>query len=168
MKYSIKMALYGMMYIPSFMEIDPSVQGMLRFCLSNLNDCNVGIIDLVLWITPFKWVQMPWYTYQVFGSAIQKLIEGYTYRQTDSKIISWAYFNFFKIRKVNQRGKVVPMLWRRMGSGGIALPFLTSALDWDKWSASRPGRFTAKERTSGTHWIGVYVVPEPVWTLLSK
>jgi hypothetical protein len=37
--------------------------------------------------------------------------------------------------------------------------FLTSALDGDKWSASRPGRFTAGERTPGTHWIGGWVGP---------
>jgi hypothetical protein len=30
------------------------------------------------------------------------------------------------------------------GSGGIAPPFLTSALDGDEWSASRPGRFTLR------------------------
>jgi hypothetical protein len=29
-----------------------------------------------------------------------------------------------------------------LGSGGIAPPFLTSALDGGDWSASRPGRFT--------------------------
>jgi hypothetical protein len=31
--------------------------------------------------------------------------------------------------------------------------FLTSALAGDEWSASRPCRFTPKERTLGTHWI---------------
>jgi hypothetical protein len=31
---------------------------------------------------------------------------------------------------------------------------LTSALDEDEWSASRPYRFTPKERALGTHWIG--------------
>jgi hypothetical protein len=31
--------------------------------------------------------------------------------------------------------------------------FLTSALDGGDWSASRPGHFTRRERTSGTHWI---------------
>jgi len=29
---------------------------------------------------------------------------------------------------------------------------------WD-WSASRPGRFTARERESDTHWIGGWVGP---------
>jgi hypothetical protein len=29
-----------------------------------------------------------------------------------------------------------------MGTGGITLPFLTSALDGGEWSASRPGRLT--------------------------
>jgi hypothetical protein len=32
--------------------------------------------------------------------------------------------------------------------------FLTSALDGDERSASRPGRFTPTERAPGNHWIG--------------
>jgi hypothetical protein len=36
---------------------------------------------------------------------------------------------------------------------------LTSALDGGEWSASRPGRFTPRERASGTHWIGGWVGP---------
>jgi hypothetical protein len=35
--------------------------------------------------------------------------------------------------------------------------FLTSALDGDEWSASRPGRFTPRERVPSTHWIGGWV-----------
>jgi hypothetical protein len=35
--------------------------------------------------------------------------------------------------------------------------FLTSALDGGEWSASRPGRFTSRERAPGTHWIGGWV-----------
>jgi len=31
---------------------------------------------------------------------------------------------------------------------------LTSALNGGQWSASRPGRFTPREITPGTHWIG--------------
>jgi hypothetical protein len=34
---------------------------------------------------------------------------------------------------------------------------LISALDGGEWSASRPGRFTPKERHIGTHWIGGWV-----------
>jgi hypothetical protein len=33
----------------------------------------------------------------------------------------------------------------------------TSALDGGEWLASRPGRFTARERAPGTHWIGGYL-----------
>jgi hypothetical protein len=40
------------------------------------------------------------------------------------------------------------------GSGGIAPPFLTLALDGHEWSSLRPGRFTP-----GTHWIGDWVSP---------
>jgi hypothetical protein len=35
--------------------------------------------------------------------------------------------------------------------------FLTSALAGDDWSASRPGRFTPRDRAPGTHWIGGWV-----------
>jgi hypothetical protein len=37
--------------------------------------------------------------------------------------------------------------------------FLNSALDGSEWSASRPGRFTPRERVPGTHWIGDLVSP---------
>jgi hypothetical protein len=37
--------------------------------------------------------------------------------------------------------------------------FLTSALAGGEWSASRPCRFTPRERTPGTHWIGDWVGP---------
>jgi hypothetical protein len=36
---------------------------------------------------------------------------------------------------------------------------MTSAVDGDELSASRPGRFTPKERARGTHWIGGLVGP---------
>jgi hypothetical protein len=45
------------------------------------------------------------------------------------------------------------------GSEGIAPPFLISALNWDKWSASRPYRFTLGEIALGTHWLGAWVGP---------
>jgi hypothetical protein len=34
---------------------------------------------------------------------------------------------------------------------------LTSALDGGEWSASRPGRFTARKTAPGTHWLGGWV-----------
>jgi hypothetical protein len=37
--------------------------------------------------------------------------------------------------------------------------FLTSALVGGEWSDSRPGRFTIREITTGTHWIGGWVGP---------
>jgi len=41
---------------------------------------------------------------------------------------------------------------------------LTSALDGVEWLASRPGRFTSRERAPGTYWIGGWVAPEPFLT----
>jgi hypothetical protein len=45
------------------------------------------------------------------------------------------------------------------GSGGIAPPFLTLALDGGEQSASQPGHFTPRERMPGTNWIGGWVGP---------
>jgi hypothetical protein len=39
---------------------------------------------------------------------------------------------------------------------------LTSALDGGEWLASRPRRFTPRERAPGTHWIGGWVGPRAV------
>jgi hypothetical protein len=41
------------------------------------------------------------------------------------------------------------------GSGAWLHSFLTSALDWDEWSASRRGRFNPRERAAGAHWTGL-------------
>jgi hypothetical protein len=43
--YAVEMASCGKIYLPSFMKICKGVQAILRFCLSNLDDCNVGITD---------------------------------------------------------------------------------------------------------------------------
>jgi hypothetical protein len=53
-------------------------------------------------------------------------------------------------------------------SGGIAPPFLTSALYGGKWSASRTSRSSSGERAPLTHWIGGWVGPGPAWTLWSR
>jgi hypothetical protein len=39
---------------------------------------------------------------------------------------------------------------------------LTSVLDGGEWTASRPRRFTSRERTPGIHWIGDCVGPRAV------
>jgi hypothetical protein len=44
----------------------------------------------------------------------------------------------------------------------------TSALDGGEWSASRPGRFTPRERAPVTHWIGVWVGPRAVLDAVVK
>jgi hypothetical protein len=45
---------------------------------------------------------------------------------------------------------------------------LTSALHGGEWSASRTGRFTPRERTHGTHWIGGRVGPRAVLDAVVK
>jgi hypothetical protein len=46
--------------------------------------------------------------------------------------------------------------------------YLTSALDGGEWSASRPGRFTPRERDPGTHWIGGWGGPRAVLDTVVK
>jgi hypothetical protein len=44
----------------------------------------------------------------------------------------------------------------------------TSALDGGEWSASRPGRFTPRERNPGTHWLRGWVGPSAVLDTVVK
>jgi len=44
---------------------------------------------------------------------------------------------------------------RRIGVEVQRHAFLTSVLEKDEWSTSRPGRFTPEERAPDTQWIGV-------------
>jgi hypothetical protein len=46
-----------------------------------------------------------------------------------------------------------------MGSGGIAPPFLTSALNGGDWSDSLPGHFIPSEKASDTLYTGSWVGP---------
>jgi hypothetical protein len=63
-------------------------------------------------------------------------------------------------------GKIIPLLffnWASHHEGVLeewrysSMHSLTSALDGGEWSASRPGRFKARERAPGTHWIWGWV-----------
>jgi hypothetical protein len=45
MKYAVEMGSGGMIYTPTFMKTGTGVQAILRFCLSNLRGCTVGITD---------------------------------------------------------------------------------------------------------------------------
>jgi hypothetical protein len=73
------------------------------------------------------------------------------------------------------KGKVVPVLNEAPRHEGLLGEWryifthsLTSALDGGEWSASRPGRFTSKERDPGTHWIGGWVGPRAVLDVVVK
>jgi hypothetical protein len=43
--YAIDLCSGGMIFKQSFMKFGTGVEAILRFCLSNLNDSNVGISD---------------------------------------------------------------------------------------------------------------------------
>jgi hypothetical protein len=74
---------------------------------------------------------------------------------------------------VKGKGKVVPVIsfnWASRHEGVLGewryspTHSSTSALHEGEWTALLPGRFTPRERAPGTHWIGDWVVPVPVWT----
>jgi hypothetical protein len=53
----------------------------------------------------------------------------------------------------------------RKGHTYSSYSFLTLALDWGEWSASRSScTLPLGKGPLGTHWIGGWVGPEPVWT----
>jgi hypothetical protein len=75
-------------------------------------------------------------------------------------------FFIAKYMKVKVKCKVVSVLLTEhhavkayWGSGCIAPNILVSALDGGERSASRPCRFTPRERAPGTHTIGGWVGP---------
>jgi hypothetical protein len=43
--HSVQMASCGIIHLPGFMKIGTGFQAILRFCFSNLKECNVGISD---------------------------------------------------------------------------------------------------------------------------
>jgi hypothetical protein len=53
-------------------------------------------------------------------------------------------------------------------SGGIAAPFLSSALDGGDWSASCPSCFTFRQRAHANNWIGGWVGSRPSLTTVEK
>jgi hypothetical protein len=53
------------------------------------------------------------------------------------------------------------------GSGCIPPRILDLGTTWE-WSASRPCRFTPRERATGTHWIGSWVGPRAVLDAVVK
>jgi hypothetical protein len=59
---------------------------------------------------------------------------------------------FITLEKVRHEGVSGELKYSSMNS-------LTSAPAGGEWSASRPGRFTPRERASGTYWIGGWVGP---------
>jgi hypothetical protein len=54
------------------------------------------------------------------------------------------------------------------GSGVIAPFIFDLSTNGGEWSASRPGRFTPKERAPGTYWLGGWVGPSAVLDAVVK
>jgi hypothetical protein len=54
---------------------------------------------------------------------------------------------------------------RRMGTGGIAPPFLILTLGGGEWSGSRPLCFAPGIRAPHTRWIRGWMATGLIWTL---
>jgi hypothetical protein len=89
---------------------------------------------------------------------------------------STTWFEINTMVKVKVKGIVIPVLfnWAPRHEGVLgewmysSTHSLTSALNGGEWSASRPCRFTPKERATGTHWIGGWVGPRAVLDAVVK
>jgi hypothetical protein len=73
------------------------------------------------------------------------------------------------------KGKVVPVRNQAPRHEGVLREWkyrsthsLTSAIDEGEWPASRPGRFTPRERAPGIHGIGGWVSPRAVLDAVVK
>jgi hypothetical protein len=65
--------------------------------------------------------------------------------------------------------KLITTPWRRIGEWRYSSThYLASALHGGEWSASRPGRFTPREKARGTPWIGGWVGPRDVLDVVVK
>jgi hypothetical protein len=76
--------------------------------------------------------------------------------------LPWGFLLNVWRRKVNSFVCLINLAPRHEGvrrSGGIAPPFLTSALVGSEWSASRTDRFILGDRSPGTHCIGSWAGP---------
>jgi hypothetical protein len=70
-------------------------------------------------------------------------------------------YSFMERKQSESESEVTPVLLTEHHFMEVWLhAFSTSALNGGEWSASRPGRFTPRERTPGTHWIGGWVRPQ--------
>jgi hypothetical protein len=57
------------------------------------------------------------------------------------------------------------MPWRRMVEWSYSSTILDLGTRWRRVVSFTPSGFTSGERAPGTHWIGSWLVPGPVWTL---
>jgi hypothetical protein len=76
-------------------------------------------------------------------------------RKTAQYKFSYSYSPYNKKAKQSRYTPLWCLGERRYSS----YSFLTSALDWGEWSASRPAALCQGERTPGTHCIGGWMGP---------
>jgi hypothetical protein len=91
---------------------------------------------------------------------------GWSYTSTPPKRLHGSILKYRGKSTLLSKCKVVPVLYLTehhamkayYGSGGISPRILDFGTRWE-WSASRPGRFTPRERASSTNCIGGWVDP---------
>jgi hypothetical protein len=91
------------------------------------------------------------------GALLQRLNVGLPTEVLIRRTYSWWKFSWKLTGQGKGKGKskTAPRHEGVLGEWRYSSTYsLTSTLDGGKWSASCHGRFTPRERTPGTHWIG--------------
>jgi hypothetical protein len=92
MKNAVEMASGGMIYIASAMKVCTGIKAIKMFPFNNLRGCNIDISDLGEFMKYIVETNSGGVicilSLITINSGIQKFLGGYTYRHTDSKMIS--------------------------------------------------------------------------------
>jgi hypothetical protein len=96
-KYTVEMAQDGMIWIPSFVTIGSGIQEIMGLLPGWYRWWEV-FVKHIFEVVSGGMLYIP--SFIRIGSGVQKLVWWDTYidteTQTKSKVISWAYFNFFR------------------------------------------------------------------------
>jgi hypothetical protein len=105
----------------------------------------------------------PVHTFPPFSLRSVLILSSHIRPRLQSDIFPWGKSKVVPVLNWAPRHEDVLREWRYSSTHCV-----TSALDGGECLATRPGRFTPRERSPGTHWIGGWVVSRAVLDAVVK